>query len=187
VILDAGANVGAASLWFKAQFPEAWIVAVEPDPGNADVLRCNLNGRDRAVVLEAAIGATPGYVSLVPAVMSWAVRTERASMGCPVVTVDRAVGTVPCGELFIAKIDIEGFEHDLFSENLEWLDRAAVVIIEPHDWLLPGALTSRTFQAAFGSRCFEIFQLAENLVYVRCDDETLGKTLMPEPTLVEDA
>ena len=42
-----------------------------------------------------------------------------------------------------------------------------VVFIEPHDWLMPGEGSSRSFQAAFGQRDFEIFVSGENIIYVR--------------------
>ena len=86
-----------------------------------------------------------------------------------------AVVTVPelvarCGEgaeLFIVKVDIEGFESDLFAANLEWLDQAAAVMIEPHDWLLPGSGTSTDFQKAMAERGFDLLISGENLLYVR--------------------
>ena len=43
------------------------------------------------------------------------------------------------------KIDIESFEDDLFARNTEWFDAFPVVVIELHDWLLPGKLTSQNF------------------------------------------
>ena len=64
VIIDAGANVGAASLWFAQAFPEAVIRAVEPDPDNAEVLRLNAASRPSIEVIQAAIGAEIGAVSL---------------------------------------------------------------------------------------------------------------------------
>ena len=60
VIVDAGANIGAASLWFKLAWPEATVVAVEPEQGNAAVLRKNLEGKPGFAVLEAAIGSRHG-------------------------------------------------------------------------------------------------------------------------------
>src|SRR5436309_1970425 len=41
VIVDAGANIGAASLWFARRFPDCAVVSVEPEPGNFSVLRKN--------------------------------------------------------------------------------------------------------------------------------------------------
>lgn len=167
VIVDAGANIGAASLWFKLAYPAATIVAIEPDPNNADLLRRNVEGMG-VVVVEAAIGSVPGYVSIsVEEGASWGAQTTRAESGLEIVTVDQAVGKVPRGELFIAKVDIEGFEADLFESNTDWIDRAFVVYVEPHDWLFPGRRTSRTFQRELAKRDFEIFIHRENLIYVR--------------------
>lgn len=167
IIVDAGANIGAASIWFRARFPKAAVIAIEPDPGNAAMARKNVAGMDNVSVMEAAVGSSAGFVSLVPAEHAWAVQTERADEGCDIVTIDQAVATVPSGKLLIAKIDIEGFEGDLFENNLRWMDDVSVVYIEPHDWRFPGKGSSRSFQAAFGQRDFEIFLRGENLIYVR--------------------
>ena len=167
VIVDAGANVGAASLWFRYRYPQAAIVAVEPEPGNVAILRRNLAGREKTVILEAAIGAASGFVKVVNDGLGWAARTVRASKGTAVVTVDQAAKSVADGELFLVKIDIEGFEKDLFSANIGWLDHAYIVIIEPHDWMLPGQRSSGPFQKAMGDRDFELLISGENLIYVR--------------------
>ena len=38
----------------------------------------------------------------------------------------------------MAKIDIEGFEQDLFSANTEWVAECGAIIVETHDWMLAG-------------------------------------------------
>ena len=38
---------------------------------------------------------------------------------------------------FIIKIDIEGFENNLFKKNIEWMDKFKIIIIEIHDWMIP--------------------------------------------------
>src|SRR5436190_19536395 len=77
IIVDAGANIGIAALAFATQFPDARIVAVEPDPQNVEMLRRNLGGRPNCIVVEAAIGAERGFVSLRnDEGYSWSVRTE---------------------------------------------------------------------------------------------------------------
>src|SRR5436309_12099898 len=39
IIIDCGANIGLASLWFAKVFPRAKIVAIEPEAGNFEVLK----------------------------------------------------------------------------------------------------------------------------------------------------
>jgi FkbM family methyltransferase len=166
-IVDAGANIGAATLWLRSEYPEAHIVAIEPDPATFHLLRRNTERDHRVTPIEAAIGAEPGHVRLLSTGESWATHTERAEDGTRVITMAEAFGEVSNGRPFIAKIDIEGFESDLFSKNLEWVDQVTAIFLEPHDWLFPGQHTSRSFQRALGERDFELFLVGENLLYVR--------------------
>jgi FkbM family methyltransferase len=120
VIIDAGANIGAASIYFSKISPEAKIVAVEPDPQNAEICRRNCESVENVTVVEAAIGSTPGRVKLKRQYKdknSWAVQTERGEgADIRVVTVDELLAKAGLGgKLFIVKIDIEGFEKDLFK------------------------------------------------------------------------
>jgi FkbM family methyltransferase len=167
VIVDAGANIGAASLWFRKALPEASIVAIEPEENNVNILRKNLGDRPNTFVVQAAIGGAPGFVTVTNSQLSWGARTSRSNTGVRVLTVDDALAMVPNGVLLIVKIDIEGFEQELFSENTEWIDRTTMIIIEPHDWLMPGGRTSRTLQKAMGWRDFDMILDGENIVYVR--------------------
>lgn len=167
IIVDAGANIGAATLWFHQQYPAASIVAVEPDPGNATILRMNVAGIEICTVLQAAIGAERGFVELTTGGSGWAVTSTRADQGVKTVVIEDAFAESGGDTPFIVKIDIEGFEKDLFSSNLDWLEQAFMVVLEPHDWMFPGELTSRSFQQAMAKHPFEMFMKGENLFYVR--------------------
>ncbi len=87
--------------------------------------------------------------------------------GLAATTVPEILANNDAADLFLVKIDIEGFEADLFEDNIAWLDQVRVVIIEPHDWMLPGAGTSRNFQRAMLERDFEMVISGENLAYIR--------------------
>lgn len=166
IIVDAGANIGVASLALANQFPDARIVAIEPDPGNAALLRLNLAPLANCIAVEAALGAEKGFVALKPARYSWAVRTQRAASGVPVITVQDAFEASGGDTPLLVKIDIEGFEKELFARNTQWIAETYVVIVEPHDWLLPGEGSSFSFQQAMARHCFEIHIRGENLMYV---------------------
>jgi hypothetical protein len=68
---------------------------------------------------------------------------------------------------FIAKIDIEGAESELFSKNTDWIDQFPVVIIELHDWLLPNENSSRNFLQCVSSRARDFLYKRENIFSVR--------------------
>jgi FkbM family methyltransferase len=167
IVVDAGANIGAATLWFRREFPRAHIIAIEPDEPCCALLRKNVAGDEQISVLEAGIGGSPGHVQIVAAPDSWAIQTERSDSGTPIVTMNELFDSVPNGEPFLAKFNIEGFEEDVFSANLEWLDKVPVVFIEPHDWRFPEQHTSRTFQKAFGDRDFRLFIAGHGICYLR--------------------
>jgi FkbM family methyltransferase len=169
LILDLGANNGASARWFAREYPRASIVAVEPDADNARM--CRLNTRDHPVeVMVAAIGGSPGHVSLDTATKASVsfTTTRSADGGVPVVTVGQILADHrPDHELFIVKIDIEGFEEDLFSAGTDWVDEAQVIMIEPHDWKFPDRNTSRHLQETMGRASFQLMLSGENLIYVR--------------------
>lgn len=64
ILLDVGANIGAVSALFLAQGVRG-VIAVEPDPDNAEICRRNLAAwPDRGVVVEAAATATGAETDL---------------------------------------------------------------------------------------------------------------------------
>ncbi|MEV4420656.1 FkbM family methyltransferase [Patulibacter sp. NPDC049589] len=141
-VLDLGANVGCASLYLRSKFPHARIVAVEPDPANAELLRRNTRSADVHVV-QAAIGAVPGVTSFEQSHESWGSRVggdSSDSIVVSVVTPDsvlRAVGTDP-NDTLVVKVDIEGSEWSLFESGPIFGSWNPVEIYgETHDWGAP--------------------------------------------------
>ena len=143
LIVDAGANIGAASLDFLRTFPQC---ADRGDRAGPTEFRNTVDEcrglSDRC--LHAAVTARPGLVRVVdPGEGHWGFRTEPLADGG---MTGRRSGGADRGDLagqpadmypFIVKIDIEGAEDDLFSDNIEWLKRTPLVMIELHDWLFP--------------------------------------------------
>ena len=172
LVIDAGANIGASSVYFALQYPTGRVVAVEPEKGNAELLRRNSEGLD-ITVREAALGAEPGSAFLSdPGHSDWGFRvTESGSApggpGCqPVsmVSVPELLAEADSQQFFplVCKIDIEGGEAALFAKNTAWVDRFALIIIELHDWLFPGEGNSRNFLRAIAGNDFDFLYRGEN-------------------------
>jgi hypothetical protein len=64
---------------------------------------------------------------------------------------------------FILKIDIEGFEKDLFSRNLAWIDKFPILIIELHDSTHEGTSNSNNFLSAISKRNRDFLYFGENI------------------------
>ncbi|MGA7816378.1 FkbM family methyltransferase [Caballeronia sp.] len=149
IIVDAGANIGAAAVWFALTYPKAKVLAVEPDVSNYELLKRNAISFPSVVPLNAAIAATSGTLYLNdPGVGAWGYRTAEQptdrSYAVEAMTLEQVIAK-SSGTPFILKIDIEGAESDLFSRHSEELNRFPLVIIELHDWMLPRESNSRNF------------------------------------------
>jgi hypothetical protein len=74
---------------------------------------------------------------------------------------------------FIVKIDIEGAERELFSDNIEWVARTPLIIIELHDWMLPKAGTAAPFLACMSRHDRDFVSRGENVYSFANDLEAL--------------
>lgn len=150
LIVDAGANIGAASVWFALKYPRATVVAVEPDNDNFEMLKKNTLGFPKIHCINAAIASVAGTLYLSdPGQGAWAYRTAPSisdnSYGVPAITVESLLGDFQGKSPFIFKIDIEGAEAELFSHPSSIVNNFKLIGIELHDWMLPGVVNSRNF------------------------------------------
>lgn len=178
LIIDAGANVGLATAYFLTVFPHSVVAAVEPEQSNFDLLRANIEIDDRAFALRAALGGYAGSAAVVDAGRGdWGFQTVRdvpALSQCPIVTVPQVIEAARCrfGDAvvpWLAKIDIEGFEQDLFNGNTDWVSEFPLLVVELHDWMLPGRGTSSSFLRCMGEARRDFFWRGENVWSVSHD------------------
>ena len=73
----------------------------------------------------------------------------------------------PNRALLLVKVDIEGFEAELFEENTQWISETFAIFVEPHDWLFPGRKTSQSMQESLFGIGFELLVQHENIMLVR--------------------
>jgi FkbM family methyltransferase len=172
LIVDLGANAGYSALYFQMTWPESRIIAVEPEPENFALLSRNVSASRNIEPIQAAAASKAGKLRIVdPKAAKNAVRTTANGVGTEVdtVTMDglveryRAKGCEP----FIAKLDIEGAEGELFSANLGWVDQFPLIAVELHDWLYPGEGTARNFLKAMATRDRDFVYLDENVFSIR--------------------
>lgn len=155
-IVDCGANIGLSSIYFLTKYPQAKVLAVEPDENNFRLCEKNLKCYgERAHVLQC--GVWPRKVGLkveTPPTglkSEWAVQVREClpdeKSDVPGETILNLLEYVNETHIDILKIDIEGTEKFLFSENFkEWLDRTKNIFIETH-----GDAAQRVFEAAISS------------------------------------
>jgi FkbM family methyltransferase len=137
VLLDLGANIGMASVWLAKKYSFRRVIAVEPDPTNADLVRDNfeLNGIN-GQVLEAAIGPKVGTARFQFSEFSNLGRLSENGSPVQVISVDTILKKFAVNRFVLIKIDIEGAEQELFDGPTEWLAQTDAVIMECIPWLI---------------------------------------------------
>ena len=168
-IIDGGGNIGLTAAYFATQFPQASIVSLEPDEENFQLLSKNVslyqnikalqggvwNKSASLVVKDVGLGNNGFMVEEVTpdtrgAIKAWSIGDLMKEMQwdhCDVV-----------------KLDVEGSEKEIFSENYEsWLPKTKVLIVELHDRMKKGCS-----KAVFGTMSqydFSFEVAGENLIF----------------------
>lgn len=175
-IVDAGANIGAASLYFRERFPSAAVIAIEPDPGNFAILQANVS--DRGVqLIQAALWPVVEDLGLDFSISAeCAVRVRQCEYKDVNVVTQKSLVSVltplaiieSCGSIDILKLDIEGAEADIFApgRDLSWLQHVQTIVIELHDRYQPSC--SRNFWKAM-----------DEFPYVACIGENICVSRLP--------
>lgn len=174
LILDLGANVGISARFFSSAYKDATIIAIEPSSQNFKLLTQNCLGQKNIRPTQGAIGSASGTVSLFdPGNGNNAFRTfgdvSKLIEVIPLYSIGSILEREPGLTPFIVKIDIEGAERELFSSNTDWVDLFKVIVVETHDWMLPGEAASSTLLSALGGKRRDLLVRGENIFSIRVD------------------
>jgi FkbM family methyltransferase len=137
LIVDAGANIGCTAIFMAQRYPSAHIIAVEPDAANAALARANTKAYSNVEIVEGAVWPRPVQLEIEnPSDESWAFRMREVPRDAPArpgamrgLTIDELSKTQP---IDLLKVDIEGGERQLFSQETAWLSRVGALLVELH-------------------------------------------------------
>jgi FkbM family methyltransferase len=117
-ILDAGANIGLASVYWSLVYPNARVTAFEPAPSCLPHLKSNIGWKENVEIVEAAVGPEKGSLALpIEADNPASLRSGFSRNYSNVVDVDVVQLSDYVDEsIDLAKIDVEGFETSVLRE-----------------------------------------------------------------------
>jgi len=168
-IIDCGANIGLSAVYFATTFPNATILAIEPDENNFRILQKNIAPYKNIIALKKAVWHHRTVMETVDTGNGgWAVQTKESSTGSGIegVTIQELVSEYKFQRIDLLKIDIEGAEQELFSENYDsWLSITSCIAIELHEFLREGS--SKNFYKAIAPYHFSFSSNGENLICKR--------------------
>ena len=136
-MVDGGANIGLAAVYFLNRYPSVRTISVEPFAESVDLCRKNLAPyKERATVIQGAIWRDEDGVCLDPQNEEWAHRVRPAAAGetglTQTLTVKSLIGLCG-GSLDLLKLDIEGSEREIFGpDSMQWLPDVRNILIELH-------------------------------------------------------
>jgi FkbM family methyltransferase len=146
-VVDVGANHGDFSQAASAVFPDADVLLVEPLPTlHAELERRCAERSGRWKLAKCALGDTPGTATL----HADAVQSDIASLlgfseeyllanptakpaetySCEVQTLDLLCASRNIGSIDLLKVDVEGFEFEVFAGAQQMLARTRSVVVE---------------------------------------------------------
>jgi FkbM family methyltransferase len=141
-IVDVGANIGMATVWFAQRAKSARILAIEPSPDALSLLYSNLAAAGlgaRVDVLPVALGSASGtgQLQVSASSVSTVVRMSTSTTdidSIPVITLAQLQREKQVGSIDVLKLDCEGAEFAILeSADRDIVDRIGVIIGEYHE------------------------------------------------------
>lgn len=189
VILDCGGHIGLSAVWFATNFPKAIICTVEPNAENFVLLKKNTCAYSNIFSVNGGIWSRSCWLTILnPESGSASYRVKESGRqgdsdhpaDLRAYTIDEILLKTPGSRLLLAKIDIEGAESELFK-SASALTFSSMLIIELHDWLMPGLGTSRSFFKWLAQNDFDVVLQGENLLLFHNRSSTFS-VWPPSPT-----
>lgn len=173
LIIDGGAHVGYASIYFANQFPEAKIFAIEPSQANRKVLKENVSCYPQVTIIPAAIWnekiSLESTRSNTKGGAGFRVSEAKSTTSELIdsITIEDILQLANTAKINILKLDVEGSEKEIFSNSDNWINKVDMIIIELHERVKPGcreAFNSATsafeFQGKYGENIVKTKKIA---------------------------
>ena len=141
VIVDAGANIGLAAVYFANKFPGAAIFALEPEETNFRLLQLNASPYPQIRPLHVALWNENKPINLFDengGHCGFRTRETEPQNGRQVgtvqaVTLDALMKENKIDNVDLLKVDIEGAEIEVFKSSSNWINRVKVIMAELHE------------------------------------------------------
>lgn len=148
-IIDLGANSGMFTIWIKNKYPDAHVIALEPEPDNFKALQSNTSGLHGVKTFNLAVWSSSANLNVCyQKGGEWAATVGQDSrLDHDSNVVASSVRGISISDLLeeeglshvdLLKIDIEGSELEIFNGDCSWLRRIGIIVIELHDYMRPG-------------------------------------------------
>lgn len=169
-IIDAGANIGLASLFFLTRWLNVRIIALEPEAQNFDLMIKNLKGYPQVICLQKGLWDSDCFLEVVD--NGWGEAgfmvkesSERTVNSVEGVMLKTLMNQYRVTNIDVLKLDIEGSEENiLLGKDKKSLNNVSAIFCEVHENLKPGL--EKRIRISYQNE-FNIFQSGEYQIYER--------------------
>ena len=142
-IIDAGANIGLAALYFKSRYSQAAIICIEPEKENFEMLLKNTEPYKNITCLNAGVWNKNGFLKVVDkgygSLGFQVTECANGEKGIPAITIKSVMQDWGKQQVDIVKLDIEGSEEEvILDDESNWVAHVQTIFVEIHDNLKPG-------------------------------------------------
>ena len=138
------------SLWFTGKYPNAKIIAIEPEGGNYKVLEENTKNYKNIERIKAGLWHRNTFLQVVDkGDGEWGFMTDEIDQGLEglewdvkAIDLNTILKNSGCEKIDVLKLDVEGAKREIFSTNCDWLSKVNILIIELHDRMKKGCTES---------------------------------------------
>lgn len=169
-MIDAGANVGYVTVYFKSRFPDLKIIAIEPEKSNYDILVQNTRNLKDVKCLQEGLWHKISKLTIETVghdkwgfIVRDAKQDEKDFVNAT--TINELLKSSKFDYIDILKIDIEGSEKEVFENARDWINKVNVIFIETHDRFKPGSEAS--VYSAIPENMFSEHKDGENVIFLR--------------------
>jgi FkbM family methyltransferase len=172
-ILDAGGNIGLASVWFANKFPDAKIISIEPSGYNYPWLVKNTKEYKNVTTYQGGLWGKPALLELVDkgrGHTSFEVKevTEPGENTLRAYSIPELMEMHGWDQIDILKLDIEGSEKNvIMTEPEKWLPKTKFIAVEFHDRRMKDS--SKEFFKVITNYNFSMEPLRECLLFYNED------------------
>lgn len=168
IIIDAGANIGVFSRIIREINKDAFIVAIEPEKDNYQILKDNLT-YDNCDCIQKGLWNKKCNLIINPSETGewgFTVSETKKKGDIEAIGISDILEKYNFKHIDILKIDIEGSEYEVFDETCEeWIEKVTMFIIEFHDGKKEGC--SKRILEKMKKHGFKQKKHNENYVFIK--------------------
>lgn len=171
-IVDAGAYTGISTVYFAEKYPDATIIAIEPDKNNFMLLKENTKNFKKVKCINNALWFKTETVEMTDrdvghwgfTMRNFKTKGNGKSSEIKSVNIPWIMKNYDIDYIDLLKVDIEGSEKEVLENSSDWINNVGVIAVELHDRINKGC--KHAFYNATGSFEYKL-KKGENVFKLR--------------------